>query len=101
MAINQDYEQTILDIVRALPPSRAEQLVDFARFLEAQILSEELFLDESLEEVDSDNALWDSVLESDEGQMMLEKLAAAALVEHQAGRTTPIVSNDEGFLAPE
>ena len=31
-----NYERILVNIVRTLPPSRAEQLVDFARFLEAE-----------------------------------------------------------------
>ncbi|CUS05198.2 conserved protein of unknown function [Candidatus Promineifilum breve] len=101
LATNRDYEQAIVEIVRVLPPSRAEQLFDFARFLEAQILSEELLLEESSGELEADNARWDALLESDEGQLILENLAHEALVEHRAGRTKPMISNSEGRLAPE
>lgn len=101
LATNRDYEQAIVEIVRVLPPSRAEQLFDFARFLEAQILSEELLLEESSGEVEAHNVRWDALLESNEGQLVLENLAREALVEHRAGRTKPMVINDEGRLAAE
>jgi hypothetical protein len=95
--LGHDYEQTLIDIVRTLPPSRAEQLVDFARFLEGQILAEEVFG----EETEADNAQWDALLESDEGQALLEKLAGEALAEHRAGRTKLLSFDDEGRLIPE
>ena len=101
LATNRDYEQSIVEIVRVLPPSRAEQLFDFARFLEAQILAEELLLGESVEVVGADNARWDALLESDDGQKVLEKLSQEALVEYRADRTKPITFNNEGRLAPE
>ena len=82
-ALKNVYERTIIDIVRVLPPDRAEQLIDFGRFLEAQILSDELFQDEDTDEIDIDNARWDALLGSDEGQAVLEDLAQEALLEHR------------------
>lgn len=99
--LGHDYEQTLIDIVRTLPPSRAEQLVDFARFLEGQILAEEVFGEETEAEIEADNAQWDALLESDEGQALLEKLAGEALAEHRAGRTKLLSFDDEGRLIPE
>ena len=57
-AASQDYERILINIVRLLPPHRVEQLVDFARFLEAQILSEALIQEEDLAEIEADNARW-------------------------------------------
>ena len=42
MVTNKDNERTLIKIARVLPSKRVEQLLDFARFLEAQILSEDL-----------------------------------------------------------
>ncbi len=36
--MNKENEQTLIKIVRVLSSDRVEQLIDFARFLEAQIL---------------------------------------------------------------
>ena len=36
MTIYPNYERTLIEIARALPVNRMEQLVDFARFLESQ-----------------------------------------------------------------
>lgn len=95
-----DYEQTLIDIVRVLPPGRAEQLVDFARFLEAQLVSEELFREDDVDEIEADNAQWDTLLESDAGQALLEELAQQALAEHRQGRTKLMTFDDDGRLAP-
>lgn len=95
-----DYEQTLIDIVRVLPPGRAEQLIDFARFLEAQLVAEELFQEENIDEIEADNARWDALLESDEGQELLEELAQEALADHRRGRTKLMTFDDEGRLAP-
>lgn len=100
VVFSQDYEQTLIEIVRVLPPNRAEQLVDFARFLEGQLLAEELFGVETAAEIEADNAHWDALLESDEGQALLEKLAGEALAEHRAGLTKTMSFDDEGRLTP-
>lgn len=97
---SQEYEQTLIEIVRVLPPKRAEQLIDFARFLEGQLLAEEVIGEETAAEIEADNAKWDALLQSDEGQALLEKLASEALAEHRAGLTKPMSLDDEGRLIP-
>ena len=52
-------------------------------------------------EVEADNARWDTLLATDESQSLLEKLANEALAEHEAGKTKPMIFNDEGQIAPE
>ncbi len=99
-ALKKIYERTIVDIVRVLPPDRAEQLIDFGRFLEAQILSDELLHDEDTDEITDDNVRWDALLGSAKGQALLEELAQEALSEHRAGRTKLMTFDDEGRLAP-
>jgi hypothetical protein len=90
----------LIDIVRLLPPNRVEQLVDFARFLEAQILTEALNEEEEIAEVEADNARWDALLDIDEAQDMLEKLADEALEEYQTGKTKRMTVDDEGRIVP-
>lgn len=96
----QNYESVLVAIVRTLPPHRAEQLVDFARFLEAQRLTEELVQSESIEEIEADNARWDELLATDASQTLLEKLAGEALAEHRAGKTRPITFTKDGQIRP-
>jgi hypothetical protein len=86
---DRQYEKVLIDIVRALPPNRVAQLVDFARFLEAQQLSEEFIQEETVAEIEADNAAWDALLATDQAQTLLEKLATEALAEHRAGKTRP------------
>lgn len=97
--VHRDYERTLIKIARVLPPNRVEQLVDFARFLEAQILGEELIQGVDLAEIESDNAEWDALLATDEAQTLLETLADEALAEHRAGRTRPMAFN-QGRIVP-
>jgi len=98
--VHQDHERTLIEIARILPPARIEQLVDFARFLEAQILSKELIQAEEISEIEADNAQWDALLATDEAQALLNKLAGEALAEHRAGTTKPMAFNHTGRIVP-
>lgn len=53
-------EQILANVVRTLPSGRVAQLVDFARFLEAQALVEGLASAESIAEIEAENANWDT-----------------------------------------
>jgi hypothetical protein len=99
IAVHRDFERTVIKILRVLPPNRAAQLVDFARFLEAQILSEELIQKEDMAEVETDDAQWDALLATDEAQALLENLADEALAEYRAGKTKPMTFR-EGRIVP-
>ncbi len=94
------YEQTLIGIVRTLPPSRAAQLLDFARFLKAQALTEQLVVAESLAEVEADNAQWDALLATDDAQNLLDKLADDALAEYRTGKTRPMTFTSQGRIVP-
>lgn len=97
---HRDYEQTLIKIARVLPSSRVEQLVDFARFLEAQILSEDLIKQESVMEIEADNEKWEALMATDDSQALLDKMAVEALAEHRAGKTTPMAFNNKGRIVP-
>jgi len=100
MVANQEYEQILINTARTLPPNRVEQLVDFARFFEAQFLvarqTEEYA--ETVIEVEADNARWDTLLATTESNTLLESLAAEALAEHQAGNTKVMAFDDTGQM---
>jgi len=98
--LEHEYERTLLAIARTLPPGRVEQLIDYARFLEAQILDEALLADAGGAETETDDARWDALLASEDGQALLEKLAAEAAVEHGAGKTKAITFDTEGRMKP-
>jgi hypothetical protein len=97
-AVQRDYEQTLIKIARGLPTNRVEQLVDFARFLEAQLLSEALLEDEDPAEVEAENARWDELLASEASQAWLEKMAKKARADHRAGKSKSMTFDDEGRL---
>ena len=98
--INQDYEKILIKIMRILPPYRAEQLLDFARFLEAQILTERLIQEQDVAEIEADNDRWDALLATDEAQTLLERLAEEALTEHRLAKTKPMIFSNEGRIMP-
>ena len=99
-AVYQNYESTLIRIARILPPNRVEQLVDFARFLEAQLLNEYLVQQEDAAEIEADNARWEKLLATEDAQSLLEELADEALAEHQAGKTKPMAFDDKGKIVP-
>ena len=98
--LDLEYEDTLLQIYRALPPQRAEQLLDFARFLESQRLADDLFSDESVAGIEAEDARWDALLATAESQSLLDQLAQEALAEHRAGKTWPMTFDDEGRIVP-
>lgn len=95
------YERILVKVVRALPPNRATQLVDFARFLEAQALADYLAQEDSTEfdEMLAENARWDALFATEQSQQLLEKMADEALTEHRAGKTRPMKFTSEGRIA--
>ncbi|HAS50651.1 MAG TPA: hypothetical protein DCS21_02440 [Gammaproteobacteria bacterium] len=97
-AINQNQEQILIRIMRTLPVSRVDELLDFARFLESQILTEKLAQGEGLTEIEADNDRWDKLLTTDESQKILERLAEEALNEHRSGKTKPMRLSDKGRM---
>ena len=98
-AVHRDYERTLLRIARVLPSDRVGQLVDFARFLEAQLLGDELIQGVDLAEIASENAEWDALMATDEAQTLLDTLADEALAEHRAGKTRSMAF-DQGRIVP-
>ena len=99
MVTNKDNERTLIKIARVLPSNRVEQLVDFARFLEAQILNEDLIKEEAPLVVAADNEQWEALMATDEAQTLLNKMANEALSEHRAGKTKTMGFN-HGRIIP-
>jgi hypothetical protein len=85
-------EQALLSLVRKLPPERRAQVLDFARFLEAQTAASDGGFDdeETAEEIAASNERWDALLASDASQSLLETMAAEALTEINAGHARPM-----------
>ena len=99
MVTDKGNERTLIKILRVLPSDRVEQLVDFARFLEAQMLSEDLIKEESAFDIAADNERWEAQMITDQAQVLLEKMANEALSEHQAGKTKTMGFN-HGRIVP-
>ncbi len=53
--IDKNQEKNLIKVMHNLPLSRVEELLDFARFLAAQILTERLIQEEDVTEIESDN----------------------------------------------
>lgn len=85
-----EYEDRLVGIVRRLPPERVMQLVDFARFLEA----------ESAEDIEATEARWDDLLAKPEAKRKLREMAREALDDHRTVRATEIRVTEDGRLAP-
>lgn len=100
------YEQTVIDIIRKLPPERALQLVDFARFLEFQIVQKSYDDWSNEEETKTEEGIraseekWDELFAKSEAKRVMREMAHEALEEHRAGRTTDITITEDGRLAP-
>ncbi len=77
-------------IVRRLPPERVIQLVDFARFLEA----------ESEEEIEASQANSDKVLVKPKARRKLRDMAREALNDYHTGQATDMNVTEDGRLAP-
>ncbi len=92
------YEQTVISIMRRLPPERVLELVDFARFLEFQSTRKD---DEGLEEaICADEERWDQLLARPEAKRVLREMACEAREDYHAEKTTGITITEDGRLAP-
>jgi hypothetical protein len=79
------HEQILLKIVRTLPPERVMQLLDYARYLQAQTIPGADFLetDETEEEIEADEALWDAQFAASD--KLFEKMADAVRAARHGG----------------
>ena len=85
-----EFEERLVGIVRRLPPERVMQLVDFARFLEA----------ESEEDIEASQADWDELLAQPVAKRRLREMAHEALDDYHADQATDIKVTEDGRLAP-
>lgn len=94
------YERAILAILRHLPPEGGRQLLTYARFLAFEnFQTTELdFLEDELDETEND-ARWDALLASDDGQNALDHLADEALASIRAGESSAILFTADGEIA--
>ena len=96
------YEQTVINIIRKLPPERVLQLVDFARFLEFQIVQKSCddWLDkeetETEEGIRASEEKWDELFAKPEAKRVMRGMAREAREDYCAGRTTDIAVTENG-----
>ena len=91
-----DYEQTIITIMRKLPPERLPYLVEFARFLEFQTT----IAPDSSPLAPDDEEKWDELLAKPEAKHLMRQMAREARAEYKAGQTIDIQLTEDGRLAP-
>lgn len=93
MTITIKHEKKLLELLRALPPQRVSQVLDFARWLQTQPLE-----DEDLAELETEDAAWEaSYLENRE---TFRAMAQEALVEAETGATLDMVI-EAGHIRPQ
>ena len=95
------YEQTLISIVRTLPIERVLQILDYARYIQSQVMEDFSLLDrdETEEDILADEARWDAQFAATQGG--LKKMADKVRAEIGAGRTMAMVFTPDGRLAPE
>jgi hypothetical protein len=99
-----DYEQQLIGVVRRLPPECVVEVIDFAQFLEfktSEDYDDDLLGDAANQaRIAEENARWDALLETEESQRLLEKMADEALAEIQAGLARPMIFTADGEIVP-
>lgn len=98
--IQPGIEEALIDTIRSLPPRRAVQVLDFARWLERQSEADE-WLEEDItaEELQAEEAAW--------GRFYLENreafrgMAREALEEYKAGKTQEMIIDEDGKLSSQ
>jgi hypothetical protein len=97
-----DYATALARLVAKLPPERAAEVYDFARFLQIQPAhpqavdtQEADWLNDTAEQLQAEDEIWDAALQQQADQF--EALAIAARAEIKAGITQPLF-DDTGEL---
>jgi hypothetical protein len=93
-------EQTVIQIMRQLPPERVSELVDFARFLEYRAAEGVDAYRTATDEAGDADQRWDELLARPEAKEVMRQMAREAREDFYAGRTTEIVDAEDGRLAP-
>ena len=96
------YERALIQIVRALPPGRVSQIVDFARFIQSQTThpqdTDTLDDEEGEDEIRVSEQKWDELLARPESQRLMLDMAREALAEDDADLTMEMAFDEDGNL---
>lgn len=95
----QEYVEILISIVHNLPIERVPQVVDFARFIEAQV-EEVLEDEETAEEIAASEAKWGELFARPEAQAKLLEMARDAREAAKAGLAYDMEFDEEGNLCP-
>lgn len=91
--------EELLEIVRNLPITHVEEVLDFARFLEWRTQRTHASSDDALDRPsDAENEAWDILLASGESQQVLSRLAAKAINDDENQETVDLVFDADGNL---
>ncbi|MGC8780623.1 MAG: hypothetical protein ACP5UQ_07135 [Anaerolineae bacterium] len=90
---SRDYAQAIAELVATLPPERAAQVYDFARFLQSQTVQSspaeaDDWLNDTEEAMKAEDARWQAFYERNQAELL--RLRERALGEIAAGETEPL-----------
>ncbi len=94
---SRDYARAIAELVATLPPERAAQVYDFARFLQSQAIQpppaeEDDWLNDTEAEMQAEDAQWQAFYERNRAELL--RLRERALGEIAAGETRPLFDED-------
>jgi len=88
MQRSQEYAQAVAAIMTAMPPERAEQVYDFARFMQARKaapspISEDTddWLNDSEEQMQAEDAEWEAVYNRHEDRFLMLRGTARAEID--------------------
>ncbi len=101
-----DYAQLIAKLVTKMPVEQAAQVYDFVRFLRSQpvftpsvIEDDDDWLNDSEEQMQAEDALWDATYSRHRDKF--EALAEAARAEIAADTTKPMFDEQGNFVSDE
>jgi hypothetical protein len=97
-------EQTIIDIMKRLSPSRSSELLDFAEFLTSREANNKLNTPDhqSVNEPEAsvNDKKWDKLFAKTEAKSLMREMAEEAGEDYRKGRTTEISVTKDGRLSP-
>lgn len=94
------YEQALVNIVRTLPIERVIQLLDYARYIQAQTKEDSTLEDGGTEaDILADEARWDAQFAETQDALVI--MADQVRAEIRAGRTQPMMFAKDGRIAPK
>ena len=98
-----DYVAALVRLVTKMPPERAAQVYDFARFLQTQpartdLVEDDDWLNDTEEQLQAEDAAWADALHQPSNQF--EMLLDAARSEVKAGITQPLFDDKGELIEP-